>query len=97
MTTAITGGEEDLAEKLSPIPEGISQSAQDQQSPEFSSREKEVLNLLIQGQANKEIAVALSICAKTVEFHLTNIYAKLSVTNRAQAVAKALQLGIGKN
>lgn len=65
--------------------------------PKLTSREKVVLNLLIQGQANKEIAIVLCISQKTVEFHLTNIYAKLGVTNRAQAIAKAIELGFGKN
>lgn len=74
-----------------------SPTAEAQESPKLSPRKLEVLNLLVHGQANKEIAAALGISVKTVEFHLKNIYTKLGVTNRAQAIAKAIQLGSGKN
>lgn len=77
--------------------EDASPTAEDQGPSKFTTREKDVLNLLVQGQANKEIATALCICEKTVEFHLKNIYTKLGVTNRGQAIVKAIQWGIGEN
>ncbi|MBI5951814.1 MAG: hypothetical protein HY865_09170 [Chloroflexi bacterium] len=62
----------------------------------FSEREKEVTELLLQGKSNKQIALALGISASTVEYHLKNIYRKLQVSSRTEAV---LQLGksIGGN
>ncbi len=55
----------------------------------FSPREQQVIELLIQGKSNKQIALALGISQRTVEFHLSNIYGKLGVTSRTEA---AIQL-----
>ncbi len=55
---------------------------------QFSAREKEVINLLLQGKSNKQIALALSISASTVEYHLKNIYKKLQVSSRTEAVLR---------
>ena len=56
------------------------------QGPEtLTERETEVLRLLAQGQANKEIARALSISEKTIKTHVSNILAKLGVCSRTQA------------
>ena len=53
---------------------------------EPSGREKEVFQLLLQGKPNKEIASLLEISQKTVEGHLTSIYAKIGVKSRAEAI-----------
>lgn len=74
-----------------------SPEADTQEPLTFTPRERDVLTLLMQGQTNKEIAAALHVCTKTVEFHLTKIYAKLGVMNRVEAVSKAMQLGVGKD
>lgn len=55
---------------------------------QYSQREQQVIELLIQGRSNKQIALALGISLRTVEFHLSNIYAKLSVTSRTEAALK---------
>ncbi len=55
---------------------------------QFSKREKEVIALLSQGKSNKEIAFTLGIAVRTVEFHLSNIYTKLDVNSRTEAVLK---------
>lgn len=55
---------------------------------QFSRREKDVVHLLLQGKSNKQIAFNLDISNRTVEFHLGNIYAKLEVTSRAEAILK---------
>ena len=47
-----------------------------------TNREKEVVNLLLQGKSNKLIALSLGISDRTVEFHLKNIYAKYQVNSR---------------
>jgi len=57
-------------------------------SNRFSEREKDVVNLLLQGKSNKQVALELGISNRTVEFHLSNIYAKLEVTSRTEAVLK---------
>lgn len=56
----------------------------------FSEREKEVVEFLLQGKSNKQIALSLNISQNTVEYHLKNIYRKLKVGSRTEAV---LQLG----
>jgi LuxR family maltose regulon positive regulatory protein len=53
-----------------------------------------VLSALAQGATNRELAVALSISAGTVRWHLSNIYGKLGVQRRTQAVARARALGL---
>ncbi|MFN8384254.1 MAG: LuxR C-terminal-related transcriptional regulator [Anaerolineales bacterium] len=55
---------------------------------QFSEREKEVTELLLQGKSNKQIALALGISASTVEYHLNNIYKKLQVSSRTEAVLR---------
>lgn len=56
----------------------------------LSPREQEVLNLLIAGLTNKEIAEALTVTINTAKKHVQGIYTKLNVDSRAAAVAKAL-------
>lgn len=60
----------------------------------LSAREREVLRALAQGATNQELAVALSISAGTVRWHLSNIYGKLGVQRRTQAVARGRALGL---
>lgn len=60
----------------------------------LTERENQVLQLLARGLANKQIAAALSISEHTVKFHITSIYTKLGVTNRAEAVRAGIQAGL---
>ena len=60
----------------------------------LSERETEILNLLARDLSNKEIAARLFISPKTVKKHLDNIYGKLNINSRRQAVEKAVVLGI---
>lgn len=65
------------------------------ENPEMlTEREIEVLRLLAQGQANKEIARTLHIAEKTVKTHVSNILAKLGLQSRTQAALYALRIGI---
>jgi DNA-binding NarL/FixJ family response regulator len=57
----------------------------------LSKREVEVLRLVAQGRTNRDIAEMLVLSEKTVARHLTNIYTKLGVENRAAATAFALR------
>lgn len=59
----------------------------------LTDRETEVLGLLARGLANKQIAAALGISEHTVKFHVSSIYTKLNVTNRAEAVGAGLRGG----
>lgn len=61
---------------------------------DLTSRELEVLNKLIKGMANKQIADALNISENTVKGFLKNILAKLRVSDRTEAVTVAIQRGI---
>jgi len=60
----------------------------------LTDRELEVLQLTGQGLTNRGIAARLSISDRTVQNHLANIYAKLAVGSRTEAVTRALQLGL---
>ena len=60
---------------------------------QLTPRETEIIELLAQGLANKQIAFDLEISEHTVKFHISSIYAKLGVTNRMEAVRMGLQLG----
>jgi DNA-binding NarL/FixJ family response regulator len=62
---------------------------------ELTGREREVLALLATGAANTEIASRLSLSEKTVRNNVSNIFAKLRVADRAAAVARARDAGIG--
>lgn len=55
---------------------------------ELSKRELEVLQLALQGNSNKQIALSLNITLRTVEFHLTNIHAKFPVSSRVELLLK---------
>ncbi|HCI9399859.1 TPA: helix-turn-helix transcriptional regulator [Klebsiella variicola] len=59
---------------------------------ELSERELQVLQLIAEGQMNKEIARSLAISAETVKWHIKNIYAKLKVNSRTQAMSRALEM-----
>jgi DNA-binding NarL/FixJ family response regulator/class 3 adenylate cyclase len=63
--------------------------------PELTEREREVLVLIAQGVSNKEIAEKLVISMKTVSNHITNIFGKLQVADRAQAILRARDAGLG--
>jgi len=60
----------------------------------LSEREVEVLRLVAAGKSNKEIALELFLAVGTVKKHAANIFAKLGVESRTQAVARARELGI---
>lgn len=63
--------------------------------PELTEREIEVLHLLAQGYSNQEIASKLVISQKTVRNHLSNIFSKLQVADRVQAIIRAREAGMG--
>lgn len=62
---------------------------------ELTAREREVLEIVAQGVANREIAARLTISEKTVRNHVSIIFSKLGVTSRTQAVVLARDAGLG--
>jgi DNA-binding NarL/FixJ family response regulator len=62
--------------------------------PELTSREREILQLMSNGASNKDIAEKFFISGKTVSNHITSIFSKLQVADRAQAVLRARGAGL---
>ena len=60
----------------------------------LTERELSVLDLMSQGLSNKEIAQEINLSLNTVKWYARQIYAKLGVSSRTQAVARARQLGL---
>jgi DNA-binding NarL/FixJ family response regulator len=65
--------------------------------PELTSREVEVLGLIARGRSNTEIATQLYVSPKTIRNHISNIFTKLQVADRAQAIVRAREAGLGEN
>ncbi len=63
--------------------------------PDLTEREREILGLIALGKSNAEIAEDLVLSPKTVSNHVSNIFSKLQVVDRAQAVLRAKQAGLG--
>jgi DNA-binding CsgD family transcriptional regulator len=66
-------------------------------SNQLSNREQEVAKLLLEGKSNKLIASSLHIAESTVEFHLTNIYAKYQVSSRTELILKLGESRVAEN
>ena len=64
--------------------------------PELTEREREILTLIAEGLSNNEIAQRLVLSGKTIRNHITNIFSKLQVADRAQAIVRAREAGLGK-
>jgi DNA-binding NarL/FixJ family response regulator len=65
--------------------------------PELTEREHELLNLMASHLSNQEIAERLDISLKTVRNHVSNIFSKLQVVDRTQAILRAREAGLGQN
>jgi DNA-binding NarL/FixJ family response regulator len=64
--------------------------------PELTEREREILDLIAQGRSNPEIAARLALSPKTVSNHISNIFNKLQVADRARAIIRAREAGLGR-
>ncbi|MDP9477294.1 MAG: response regulator transcription factor [Actinomycetota bacterium] len=85
-----------VAVRLADYFENVRPSAPPPQAfPELSEREREVLDLIAQGLKNPEIAHRLYLSPKTVRNHVSNILTKLQVADRAQAIVRAREAGLG--
>lgn len=65
-------------------------------APAFTERENEVLHHLARGWSNRRMAEELDVTERTVRFHLKNIYRKLDVDSRGEAIVWAVQAGYGR-
>jgi DNA-binding NarL/FixJ family response regulator len=63
--------------------------------PTLTEREREILNLIAQGHPNPSIARHLSLSTKTVGNYVSNIFTKLRVADRTQAIIRAREAGLG--
>jgi DNA-binding NarL/FixJ family response regulator len=84
-----------IAERLILYFAALRPSAADLAFPELTDREREILNLIAQGHSNSEVAERLLLRTKTVQNHVSNIFSKLQVADRAQAIVRARDAGLG--
>jgi two-component system, NarL family, response regulator YdfI len=69
-------------------------SSDDSPIEPLTAREMEVIQLMAQGLANKQIALLLGISEHTVKFHLSSLYSKLGISSRTEAVKRGIELGL---
>lgn len=97
--TAVANGEavfgRAVAERLVRILSAPRSGMAAQAFPDLTEREREVVALLADGHNNAAIAARLSLSQKTVRNHVSNILSKLQVADRAQAIVRARQAGLG--
>ena len=77
--------------------DGVARGSTQSESLNLSPRQCEILRLIALGRSNKEIARTTGITPETVKTHVKNIFVKLSVAKRAEAVARAHTLGLVKD
>jgi DNA-binding NarL/FixJ family response regulator len=80
---------------VSTSPSGSSHHPPSQVFPELTEREREILDLIAHGWNNAQIANRLVLSIKTVQNHVSNIFSKLQVADRAQAIVRARDAGLG--
>jgi DNA-binding NarL/FixJ family response regulator len=85
----------DIARRMTNYFTQLAEAGPAQIFPELTSREREVLDLIARGLSNQQIADRLGISGKTVRNHIGNIFDKLQVADRAQAVIRARDAGLG--
>ena len=86
-----------IAKRLMTFFAGLQPAAPPQAFPELTEREREILALIAQHRTNPEIADRLSLSQKTVRNHVSNIFSKLQVVDRAQAILRAREAGLGRD
>lgn len=64
--------------------------------PELTEREREILDLVAEGLDNAAVARRLTVSPKTVRNHLSNVFTKLQVADRSQAIVRAREAGLGR-
>jgi DNA-binding NarL/FixJ family response regulator len=84
-----------IATRLIDFFASLQPTALPQALPELTEREREILTLIATGQSNAAIAKQLGLSNKTVSNYVSNIFSKLQVADRAQAMLRARQAGLG--
>jgi DNA-binding NarL/FixJ family response regulator len=84
----VAGGEQVLDPRLGKLPEPV------ESAPKLSTRELEVLQLIVHGKSNKEIALVLDLSVNTVSVHRANIMQALDIHNTAELVVYAIRTGL---
>jgi DNA-binding NarL/FixJ family response regulator len=64
--------------------------------PQLTAREREILDLLASGRSNQQIADTLFLSPKTVRNNVSNVFAKLQVADRSEAIVRAREAGLGR-
>jgi DNA-binding NarL/FixJ family response regulator len=99
VVAAVAGGEAhfgpEIARRLMGFFSAPKPAAPSEAFPELTAREAEVLDLIAQGLNNQDIARRLYLSPKTVRNHVSNIFLKLQVADRAQAIVRAREAGLG--
>ena len=72
----------------------IYRQEQEEAPVRLTGRESEVLTLILEGMTSKEVGKELFVSRRTVDYHLENVYNKLGVTNRVQALREATRRGL---
>jgi DNA-binding NarL/FixJ family response regulator len=85
-----------IAEFFAAGPAGEAGSAAERAFPQLTVREREVLDLVAAGRSNAQIAQSLYLSPKTVRNNVSNIFAKLHVADRAEAIVRARDAGLGR-
>jgi len=93
LQTRLTPESRIILEKVIKKLSNLSQEFAPPSPSKLTPREKEILYHVSQGFSNREIASALDISEKTIEFHLKSIFNKLEVTTRTEAVSMAFKSG----
>ncbi len=83
-----------LAACTGPADASLPATGSEQLLEPLSQREQQVLQLIHEGLANKEIAIRMDVAGATVKAHIRNLYGKLAVSSRTEALAKARQVGL---
>jgi len=86
----------EIARRLMSFFSGPKPASPEATFPELSAREFEILDLIAQGHSNTKIAGRLYLSPKTVGNHISNIFTKLQVADRAHAIIRAREAGLGK-
>jgi DNA-binding NarL/FixJ family response regulator len=97
---AVAGGEAyfgaEIARRLMDFFSAPKVASPEETFPELTSREREILDLIAQGHTNAKIAARLFVSPNTVRNHISHIFAKLQVADRAQAIVRAREAGLGR-
>jgi len=96
---AVASGEaifgHEVARRLAGYVAPPGQAGLDRPFPELTDREREILGLVAQGHSNTEITALLVLSPKTVRNHVSNIFSKLGARDRAEAIVRAREAGLG--